>query len=108
MKKLVYHSKLYLGESLSYGDMVKIKAQFNIQPSKVDIFLITRSMNENDQLDIFHAKYLRQKYYEDHPVYVFGMAKTKEEAVALIEKLMQECLDARGDANLTAYLKPEK
>lgn len=108
MKKLIYHPKLYLGESMNYGDMVKIKAQFNIQPSKVDIFLITRSMNEHDQLDIFHAKYLEQKYYTDHPVYVFGMAKSKEEAINLIEKLMQECVTARGDANLTAYLKPEK
>lgn len=108
MKKLIYHPKLYLGESLTYGDMVKIKAQFNIQPSKVDIFLITRSMNVNEQLDIFHAKYLNQKYYENHPVYVFGMAKTKEEAIALIEKLMQECITANGNADLLAYLKPEK
>ncbi len=107
MKKIIYHSKLYLGESLSYGDMVKIKAQFNIAPNKVDIFLISRSMNENDQLDIFHAKYLRQRYYENHPVHVYGMTKTKEEALAVIEKLMQECVTARGDANLIAYLSGE-
>lgn len=107
MKKLIYHSKLYLGESLTYGDMVKIKAQFNIQPKKADIFLITRSLNENDQLDIFHAKYLQQRFDNHRPVYVFGMAKSKEEAIALIEKIMQECVTARGDANITAYLTGE-
>lgn len=107
MKKIIYHSKLYLGESLSYGDMVKMKAQFNIAPNKVDIFLISRSMNENDQLDIFHAKYLRQRYYDNHPVRVYGMAKSKEEALAVIEKIMQECVTARGDANLIAYLSGE-
>lgn len=107
MKKIIYHSKLLLGESLSFGDMVKIKAQFNIAPDKVDVFLISRSMNENDQLDIFHAKYLRQRYYDKHPIRVYGMAKTKEEALALIEKTMQECVTARGDANLIAYLSGE-
>lgn len=107
MKKLIYHPKLYLGESLTYGDMVRIKAKLNIQPKKADVFLITRSMNEQDQLDIFHAKYLQQKFYDKHPVYVFGMAKDKEEAIEVIEKIMQECVTAQGDANLIAYLTGE-
>lgn len=107
MKKIIYHPTLYLGEGLSYGEMVKTKAVINRTPYKADVYLITRSMNVNDQLDIFQPKYLTQKFYESHPVYVFGMAKKKEDALALIEKIMQECVTARGDANLVAYLTGE-
>ena len=95
LMKLIYHPNLYLGESLTYGDMIKIKLLFNIQPKKADIFLITRSMNENDQLDIFHAKYLQQRYYTERPVYVFGMAKNKEEAMSFLEDNLQ-CIPKAG------------
>lgn len=107
MKKLTYYPSLYLPDDIDYSEMVKIKTKLNRQPAKADVYLITRSLNETDQLDIFHSKYLPQKFYEEHPLYVYGLAKDKDAAISLVKKIVQECVAARGDANLIKYLTGE-
>lgn len=106
MKKITYRYQLYLSDSINYGDIFKIKLTLNTSPLRADVYLITRSINEEDQLDIFHSKYLPQKFYNRHDksLHVFGIAKTKDEALSLIEKIAQECVEARGDANIIKYL----
>ncbi len=104
MKRVTYHPNLILGESIGFGDIAKIKSNLKKKPATTDVFLITRALNPEDQLDIFQSRYLPQKFYDKHPLYVFGIAKTKDEAISLIEKTMQECLEKRGDANILAYL----
>lgn len=104
MKRVTYHSKLYLGESIGYGNLAKIKSDLKKKPATTDVFLITRALNPSDQLDIFNSRYLPQKFYDKHPLYVFGLTKTKEEAFCIIEQITQESLEKRGDANILAYL----
>ena len=106
MKRITYRYQLYLSDSINYGDIFKIKHNLNTSPLNADVYLITRSINENEQLDIFHSKYLPQKFYNKHdkPIHVFGITKTKEEALTIVEKIAQECLAARGDANIIKYL----
>lgn len=109
MKKITYRYQLYLSDSINYGDIFKIKRQLNTSPLRADVYLIARSINEEDQLDIFHSKYLPQKFYNRHDkaLHVVGISKTKDEALTIIEKIAQECLDARGDANIIKYLMGE-
>ena len=106
MKKITYRYQLYLSDSINYGDIFKIKRKLDTSPLRADVYLITRSINENEQLDIFHSKYLPQKFYSMHDksLHVFGITKTKEEALFIVEKIAQECLDARGDVNIIKYL----
>lgn len=106
MKKITYRYQLYLSDSINYGDIFKIKRTLNTSPLRADVYLITRSINEEDQLDIFHSKYLPQKFYNRHDksLHVFGITKTKDEALSLVEKIAQECVEARGDANIIKYL----
>lgn len=106
MKKITYRYQLYLSDSINYGDIFKIKRTLNTSPLRADVYLITRSINEEDQLDIFHSKYLPQKFYNRHDksLHVFGITKTKDEALSLVEKIAQECVQARGDANIIKYL----
>lgn len=102
--KLQYHPKLYLGESISESKLDKIKKQLKKQPLLSNVYLITVSRNPVDQLDIFSAKQLVQNYYSKYPVYVIGIASNYEEALAVIENIVQECLGARGDCALKEYL----
>lgn len=104
MKRVTYHPKLYLSESISFGDIAKIKSGLKRKPATTDVFLITRALNQVDQLDIFSSRYLPQKFFDKHPLYVFGITKTKDEAMSLVEKIVQESLEKRGDANILAYL----
>ena len=106
MKKITYRYQLYLSDSINYGDIFRIKRNLSTSPLKADVYLIVRSINENEQLDIFHSKYLPQKFYNlhDKSLHVVGLTKTKEEALSIVEKIAQDCINSRGDANIIKYL----
>ena len=102
--KLQYHSRIYLGESISESKLDKIKRRLQKQPLLSNVYLIAVSRNPVDQLDIFAAKQLVQKYYSKYPVYVIGIAASYDEALAIVETIVQECLKVRGDCALKEYL----
>ena len=104
MEKIRYYKSLYLSDDIGSVELVKLKLDLATDPLKANVYLITLASNEQDQLDIYHAKYLIQKYYKERPPYVIGIAKKKSDACVLVEQMMQECVTARGDANLKAYL----
>ena len=107
MNRINFHYHLHLGEGLEYKDLMQMKKDLRENPVAANLFLITLATNEQEQLDIYDAKYLIQKYYSKNPPYVIGIAKNKEQAIAVVEKLMQECVTNRGDANLRAYIMGE-
>jgi len=102
--KLQYHHRLYLGESISESKLDKIKKRLQKYPLLSNVYLITVSRNPVDQLDIFDAKQLVQNYYRKHPIYVIGIASDYNEALSVIETIVQECLKERGDCALKEYL----
>ena len=104
MYKIQYHIWLHLGESIEGADFITIQKKLRENPLEADVYLITLAANEKEQLDIFHSKYLLQRYYGKHIPYVIGIARSKEEAVSVVEKLVSECVKERGDADLKAYL----
>ena len=69
------------------------------------VFLITLSRNPSDQLEIYDAKQLVQSYYKKNPPYVVGLSGNYEEAVALVARMTEECLNSRGDCCLKEYLQ---
>lgn len=107
MYKINFHYHLHLGEGLEYKDLMQIKKDLRENPVGANLFIITLSANEQEQLDIYDAKYLIQKYYSKNPPYVVGIAKDKGQAIEVVERLMQECVTNRGDANLRAYIMGE-
>lgn len=107
MNKINFHYHLHLGEGLEYKDLMRIKKDLRENPVAAKLYLITLSSNEQEQLDIYDAKYLIQKYYSENPPYVIGIANDKGGAIAVVERLMQECVANRGDANLRAYIMGE-
>lgn len=101
---LTYRPDLYLGDSINEDKLDKIIKKLERNPLFSGVFLITVSRNASDQLDIFDAKQLVQSYYKKNPPYVVGIAGSHDEAVELVERLVQECLKARGDCALKEYL----
>lgn len=101
---LTYRTKLYLGDSINEKKLDKILKKLENKPLFSGVFLITVSRNASDQLDIFSARQLVQTYYKKFPPHVVGIAGSHEEAVKLVEQLVQECLKARGDCALKEYL----
>ncbi len=103
-ERIKYFKELYRSEDIRYSDLLRIKHCLEKQPQKANVFLITIATNEQEQLDILHSKYLIQPYYKEKSLYIIGLAKKKKDAMAIVEQMMQECVNTRGDANLKAYL----
>ncbi len=103
-EKVRYHSKLYLSEGITGKKLDKIKKKLEKKPLLSGVFLIAVSVNPSDQLDIFEARLLAQSYFEKNPPYVIGIAENRQEAVLLVEQIVQECLRERGDCALKEYL----
>ena len=102
--KLSYHPNLYLGDSINAKKLDKLKKKLENKPLLSDVFLVVISRNPSDQLEIYNSRQLAQRYYEKNPPYVVGIAGGYDEAVGMVEGLVQACIKERGDCALKEYL----
>lgn len=100
-----YHPGLYLGESINAKKLEKIKKKLEKNPLLSGVFLVALSRNPRDQLEVYAARELAWSYYRKNPPFIIGIAGSREEAVGLVEKIVEECLRARGDCALKEYLR---
>nr|WP_297704996.1 hypothetical protein [uncultured Butyrivibrio sp.] len=97
-----FAKNLYWGDSVKKHHLVKWKLLFG--SGQFNIYCLTAPMNDNDQLDIIHCAFLRQRYYEYDPVLIYGIAFGYEEAVNLVVKISEEASKAGMDGRLLEYL----
>ncbi len=102
---LRYHPNLYLGESVSKQDINSIKRRLERKPLMANLYLITMSNHASDQLEIYASGQLLQKYYKKRVPLVIGIAGSHGEALCLVETLVKECFEKRGDCALKEFLK---
>ncbi len=103
--EIAYHPHLYLGESMKRKKLDKIKKKLENRPFFSGVFLVAISRNPYDQLEIYSAKQLRWRYYRKYPPCVVGIAGDEREALALVEMIVKECMETRGDCALKEYLR---
>lgn len=95
------YKDLYVSEDIAdKKDAIcrKLKMNFGI----VDAYLIVISKGE-DQLEIYHSFFLKQPYLKKQNFFVVGLAKHKESALLLVERITDDVFKATGDANLKSY-----
>lgn len=96
-----FYKYLYIGDTVKNPAKIKRKLKLH---AGVLVYVICIARG-NDQLEIFHSAYLKQKYYRLHPPVIVGIAGSYEEAVGLIIKITKESLEETGCCNLKEYLK---
>lgn len=104
VKRLTFHDRLYLGESIAEKKLDKIKQTLEKKPLLANVYLIVPAGNPDDQLEIFDAKQLVQPFYRNSSFLIIGIAANYEEALQLIEQIVRESLRERGDCKLREYL----
>lgn len=97
-----FYKKLYWGASVKKHTVVKWKLWHG--SGQFGIFCITRATNGIDQLDIINCAFLKQPYFRQHPVYIYGIAGGYEEAVDIVLRISQEASIAGKDGKLLEYL----
>ena len=102
--RFTFHPRLYLGEGINEKKVDKMKKMLISKPLLVNVYLMVPAANPADQIDIFDARQLAQPFYKNKSFYVVGMATCYEEALEVVEQMVQDCLRERGDCKLREYL----
>ncbi|MCM1568264.1 MAG: hypothetical protein NC081_02315 [Roseburia sp.] len=103
-ERLIFAPNLYLGEGISADKVDRIKNKLQNKPISCGETIIALSRNPSDQLEIYQARQLVQSYYQKNPPYVVGLASDREEALALVQQIVLECMERRGGCALKEYL----
>jgi hypothetical protein len=101
---MVISPRLYVSDSLSKKQN-KVIWRVRHGRKVLRLFIITGASNPDNQLDIYYYNSCFQKAYgKYYNLTVYGIAATRKEAFALVEQMVSECYNARGDADLNAFL----
>lgn len=93
---------LYIGKSVRKPN--KLIRKLKKRSKFMQFYVICVSANPNDQLEIYKACYLSQKYYKTNTVYVIGLASDYDEAISIIETIVKECYEFNQTCELKKYL----
>lgn len=97
-----FYPRLYVGKKVK--NPTKLKAKLAKHAKLSDAYVITLSKNQHDQLEIQKAGCLAQKYYRLNPPYVIGLATDYDEAIEIVQQIVQETYAAQGNCKLKEYL----
>lgn len=102
--RLTYHTNIYCNAGMKNKKLDKIKKKLESGFLLSSYYLIALSRNPIDQLEVYDGRQLVQSYYKKNPPYVVGIAESYDDAIELVQVIVKECLDKRGDCNLKEYL----
>ncbi len=99
-----YRSRLYLSDGLEGKKLDRAKRRLERKPWMGGVYVVSLSRNGQDLLDIYDCKVLAWPYFRKHPPVIVGLALSYGESVGLVEQMVRECWEARGDCALKEYL----
>ena len=100
---LKWKKKYNIGESVKAP--VKVQSKINAGKPVPGIYLLTLSDNPGNIMEIIPAVMLVQKPAYDLCPVIIGMAKGKEEALELVQKIVEEVYRETGSFEIREYMK---
>ena len=102
---MVWYKNLYTSESISDADARRIRHRMKLRGFVPGIYLVTLPSNAQNLLDIIPSWNLRQKGYPKRELRIIGLAWGYDEAIELVQRMVQEVYDATGGVDIASYLK---
>lgn len=100
---LRWNKRLYIGANVKEPE--KIKEKINQNKFVPGIFLITLSSNPDNLLEIISALMLKQDTLRSLCPEIIGIAHGKEEAMKLVESILNQVYQETGTFQVQNYLK---
>ena len=69
------------------------------------IYVITSSEIPDGQIEIKHCAFLKQKYYQRHPAFIYGIAGSYKEALDIVLKMFGEASESGMPGDIKSYLE---
>lgn len=101
-----YHT-LYTDERLE-KNLNRIVKKIEQEKVTFRIYCITLASNPENMLDIIDANELLFKHYKRNEICVLGLARTRNGAVELVVKMIEEIYKKTNDVKVRKYFKREE
>lgn len=95
-------SRLYTSENMK-KKKDRVVASINNREATFGIYCITFASHSDNLFDILDANELLFPHYKKREVRIVGLAKGKEEAIHLVQKMLLEVYDKTGSFNVRTY-----
>ena len=103
---IVWSEKLYIGKQAE-KNYKKIQNKLENGKQVPGFFLITRPSNDCNLFDILPATELFFSYYKRQKLFVYGLAKGKEEAEELVVSMLEDVYRETDGLCCKEYFKAE-
>lgn len=100
---LKWQKKYYISEGVK--SPVKIQSKINAGKPVPGIYLLTLSDNPGNIMEIVPAVTLIQKTAYDLCPVIIGMARGKDEALELVQRIVEEVYRETGSFGIKEYMK---
>ena len=95
-------TRLYIGEKIK-KKKDKVIASINNREATFNVYCITFASQPCNLFDIMDANELLFPHYKKAEVQIIGLAKGKEEALALVQEMLMEVYQETGEFNVRTY-----
>lgn len=99
-----WYRDLYIGET-ARKKVDKIIDKVNKNKLQKNVFLLTKAVNGCDLFDIYPSHVLLQKHFKDKDYLIIGVAIGYDEAVGLVQMIVDELYCKKGITNLKDYFE---
>lgn len=99
-----FYERLYTGKSIGNPHNAKRRLFFGVGCGNLYVISLARSA---DQLDIFSASLLKQRHFDKKTLVVVGIASDRQEAIGLVERMLEDAGRAGMEGDIRGYLQGE-
>ncbi|MEG1458748.1 MAG: hypothetical protein RSB37_09950 [Acetivibrio sp.] len=97
-----WSNELYLDESIRKNpEKWKQKVEGGKLP--LNVYCICLASNEHNLFDILNGNELFFRYYRTRDLYIAGLAKTQEDALDLLQDMIEDMYQKTGDIKVNEY-----
>ncbi len=103
---IVWSEKLYIG-SQAEKTFKKVQKKLDNGKKVLGFFLVTRPSNSSNLFDILPTAELLFPYYKRQELFVYGLAKGKEEAENLVVSMLEDVYRETDGLHCKEYFEAE-
>lgn len=100
---VIWYRDMYIGEQMQKHQS-EVRRKLRLGIGTVRAFLIMMPSNPDNSLDIINAAYLKQPYYRKRKNRVVGMAYSYEEALQVVQTIVEEVYRETRGMDIKQYI----
>ena len=106
---MYFYKRLYVSESIRDADKVMDKLVRNAGELTLYVLMLCGDSDREggNQIEFCHCANLQQPYYRKYPPTIIGLARGRSECIGIVQKIVEEAVEATGSPDIRSYLFPD-